>query len=145
MAVLDLPPWTPEVADVAVHLLARTRMDNGALAKTFTSETTPNDKDVLGIIQQQTRLMRPRLGPVPAELADMATALAALKCALVVERSYFIEQIGTDMSPYKSLMGEFMDAMKEWDLTARGEQPNGIKVTSLSVGTLYPSFVQSTV
>lgn len=141
MAVLDLPPWTPEVADVALHLLARTRMDNGGLAKTFTSETTPTDVDVLGIIQQQTRLIRPRLGAVPDALADSATALAALKCALVVERSYFIEQIGTDMSPYKSLMAEFMDGLKNWDLAARGEEPNGHKVGSIPVGTLYPSYL----
>lgn len=140
MAVLDLPTWTPEIADVAVHLLARTRIANGSLAKTFTPETTPNDTDVLGIIQQQTRLMRPRLGQVAPDQADMATALAALKCALVVERSYFIEQIGTDMSPYKDLMGEYMQGLKDWDLSARGEEPNGVKVTSLRIGTEYPSY-----
>jgi hypothetical protein len=141
MAVLDLPPWTPEVADVAVHLLARTRLNNGTLAKTFTSGTTPTDVDVQGIINQQTRLMRPRMGQVPAELADSATALVALKCALVVERSYFVEQISTDMSPYKSLMAEYIDAMRDWDLAARGEEPNGRKLASLRVGTEYPSYL----
>jgi hypothetical protein len=141
MAVLDLPDWTPVVSDVALHLLARTRQNNGVLAKTFNSETTPSDTDVQAIIAQQVRLIRPRLGDVSDELADQATALAALKCALVVERSYFIEQISTEMSPYRDLMGEYMAGLKDWDLSARGEEPNGTKLASLRVGTEYPSYV----
>ena len=67
-----------------------------------------------------------------------------MKSAMVVERSYFVEQIATDMSPYKALVAEYMDAMKDWDEAARGEQPNGWKVASMPVGTLYPSYATGT-
>lgn len=144
MPVLDLPPWTPQVSDVGLRLIARTRQPNGVLAKTFNSLTTPTDVDVQAIIEQVTRLLKPRLGEVPDALADSATALVALKAACVVESSYFMEQVEGGLSPYKDMMGEYLDALKQWDLAARGEEPNGTKLASLPVGTLYPGYATGT-
>ncbi|MGZ4530811.1 MAG: hypothetical protein ACXVXP_00495 [Mycobacteriaceae bacterium] len=144
MAVLDLPPWTPQVSDVATRLIARTRQPNGVLAGTFNSSTLPTDVQVQAIIDQVTRLLVPRLGEVPVALADSATALVALKAACVVEASYFIEQVNTEMSAYKDMVAEYMAALKDWDEAARGEEPGGSKLASLPVGTLYPGYATGT-
>lgn len=144
MALLDLPPWTPAITDVALYILARTRLKNGTLAGTFTSATTPTDDQVTEIIEQQVRLLTPRLGDVADALADSATALLALKAAISVERSYFMEQIGTDLSPYKELCEDFKLALMAWEQAAEGDVPNGARTASLPCGTLYPGYATGT-
>lgn len=145
MAVLDLPSWTPSVDDVALRLIARTRQrGNGVLAKTFNSMTEPTDTDVTGMIAQAVRLLRPRLGEVPDRLADTAQSLATLKAAMIVEQSYFLEQIDAGLSPYKDLQGEYMAALCDWDKLATGDVPNAPRIASLPIGTLYPGYATGT-
>lgn len=144
MPVLELPDWTPAVQDVALHLLARTRMPNGSLAGTFNSLTTPLDTQVMAIIQQTVRLYAPKMGDVPDALKDSATALLALKAAIVVEQSYFLEQTSTDVSPYKQMCEEAKWATQAWEAAAMGDTPNGDKTASLPVGTLYPGYATGT-
>jgi hypothetical protein len=140
MPTLDAPPWTPTVEQVALRILARTRQTNGVLAKTFNSNTDPTDEDVEGVIALTVQLLAPRLGPVPDALIDSATSLAALKAAITVEESFFMEQVSNGASPVRSLMGEYMDALKNWDIEATGGEPNAVKIASLRVGTEYPSY-----
>lgn len=150
MAVLDLPSWTPTVGDVALRLVSRTKMANGVLATdadgnpVFNDQTKPTGTVVMGIIEQAVRLLRPRLGEVPDRLADSAQALAALRAAMIVEQSWFTEQIDAGLSPYKDLQGEYMSALKDWDQVAEGDEPNQWHVASLPVGTLYPSYAEVT-
>lgn len=125
---------------MALHLLARTRGTNGVLQKTFNDITEPTGDDVAGVIGQVCQLIAPRLGPVPDALTDSASALAALKSAIQVERSYFMEQVSNGASPEATLVADYKMALCDWDMAARGEQPNGVKIASLPVGTLYPSF-----
>lgn len=151
MPILDLPNWTPVVGDVALRLISRTRQQNGALAvdidgnPTFNSSTTPNDMAVQGVINQVTRLLRPRLGEVPDRLVDSAQALAALKAAITVEQSYFTEQVESGLSPCKELQVEYMGALKDWDAAATGDVPNAPRLASLPVATLYPGYATGTV
>lgn len=142
--VNDLPTWAPQVQDVANRLIARTRQVNGQLAGTFNSLTLPTDTQVQAIINQETAMLVPRLGDVPDRLSDSATAIASLKAACEVERSYFMEQINTEMSPYKDMMTEFICAMKDWDLAATGDIPNAERLASLPCGTLYPGYAYTT-
>lgn len=137
MPVLDPPAWTPSVAQVALHLLARTRGKNGVLQKTFNDSTEPTGDDVAGVIGQVCQLIAPRLGPVPDALTGSASALAALKSAIQVERSYFMEQVSNGASPEPALVADYKMALCDWDMAARGEQPNGLKIGSLHVRTLY--------
>ena len=140
----DLPPWTPNVQDVANHLLARTRIANGTLAGVFNSQTTPTDVQVGLIINQQVQLLAPRLGEVPERLYDAACALAALKVAVEVEQSYFMEQVASGMSPHRALTADFMASMRSWDALATGDVPSGVRTASLPVGTLYPGYATGT-
>jgi hypothetical protein len=142
MPVLDAPAWTPSVDQVALHLLARTRIANGTYAGTFNDSTEPTGAQVAGVIAQACQLIAPRLGPVPEALTDSAQAVAALKAAIQVERSFFMEQVAQGLSPEATLMTDYKAALCDWDMAARGEQPNGLKVTSLSIGTLYSTYPQ---
>lgn len=144
MAVLDLPPWTPQVQDVANYLLSRTRLPNGEMAGTFTPATQPTDAQVTAIIAQCVRLHAPRMGDVPDSLADAATALLALKAAIVVEESIFTEQIDAGVSPHKDLCSAYQFARQEWEEAAQGQTPNGFRTASVSVGTLYPGYATGT-
>lgn len=144
MAVLDLPSWAPSVDDIAGHLLARTRGDNGVLIGTFNSSTTPTDVQVQTLIGKAVRLLAPRLGDVPDRLADNAQIIAELRTAMMVERSYFIEQVDTPMSPFKDLQYEYVQAMKDWDCAASGDTPSGQRLASLAVGTVYPGYATGT-
>lgn len=137
--MLDTPKWAPDIEMVAARIMARTRLENGELAKTFTDETTPTDSQVTKTIFQAVSLLRPRLGTVADALVDQAQALTALRCAYMIELAYFPEQVETSMSPYNSLRLEFKDELKNWDEAARGMEPNsGSGVHSVRVATEYP-------
>jgi hypothetical protein len=141
--MLELPSWTPTVDQVALHILARTRIPNGQLAGTFTSQTLPTDFQVTAIIEQQVRLLAPRLGDVPDSLADSASELLALKSAISVERSYFLDQV--DGSPtHAELCKDFACAMQNWEDAAQGDVPNGWTFGAMPIGTMYPGYATGT-
>lgn len=143
--MLDTPLWAPTVVQVAARIMARTRLENGASAKTFTNETEPTDSQVTEVINQAVSLMRPRLGPVPDALADQAQALAALRAAYMVELAYFPEQVDTTVSPFNALVREYGMELKNWDEAARGMEPNsGSSVVSVKVRTEYSEYPLST-
>lgn len=143
--MLDAPQWTPTVQQVAYRLLARTRQSNGVLAKTFNTLTDPTDTDVLGVIALTVQLLGPRLGIVPDALVDSAASLAALKAAIDVEESFFMEQVSNGASPVRMMRDEYTEALKNWDIQATGEEPNAPKIASLRCGTEYPSYTYTTV
>lgn len=139
--MLDSPAWVPSVIQVAARIMARTRLENGASAKTFTNETEPTSSQVTEVINQAVSLMRPRLGPVPDALVDQAQALAALRAAYMVELAYFPEQVDTAVSPFNALVREYGMELKNWDEAARGLEPNsGASLVSVKVHTEYPGY-----
>lgn len=126
-------PWVPSLRDVAVHIRNRTveRASNKFLG-TFTSKTRPTDEEAwetIGLaiddIEADTgRLDRPGIGPVSWKAVK---SLAALRAAMLIERSYYGEQIGTNKSPYPALerdwerrLPKVVDAVAE-DLVAEVE------------------------
>lgn len=137
MTVLDPPAWTPSVDQVALRIIARTLGTNGVLQGTFNDDTKPTGGDVAGMIGLVVQLLGPRLGPVSDALTDSACSLVALKTAITVEQSYFIEQVSSGASPVRELTNEYTAALVAWDMAARGTQPNGVKIASMPVGTLY--------
>lgn len=138
---MDLPKWAPSTKQVANHILSRTRLPNGEDAGDFTSETKPTDSQVQETIEKVVAGLIPRLGEVPERLEGQACALASLKCAYKVELSYFTEQAESGMSPYRSLLMEYKEELCNWDMAAKGEQPNSQTVVhSVRVSTEYPGY-----
>jgi hypothetical protein len=104
-----LEAWVPTLRDVAVHIRNRTvERSTNKFAGTFTDKTRPTDEEAweaitiaLDDIESDTgRLDRAGIGPVSWKAVR---TLAALRAAMIIERSYFSEQIGSNKSPYPGL------------------------------------------
>lgn len=111
MAVIT---WTPTVADVGALLRARTvdgtlNVEQG----TFTADTRPTDVQVGALISLAASTVSTRVGAVIADehLAGAAKHLATLYAAMLVETSYFPEQVGGDESVFAALKSLYDDAM----------------------------------
>lgn len=99
--------WAPTVAAVGALLRSRTVNDDGEELGTFTATTRPTEDQVKELMFQAQGDLVDALGAtVPEPFYDRAASLAALGTALLVELSYFPEQVGTGRSPYAQL--------KEW-------------------------------
>jgi hypothetical protein len=102
-------PWFPSLREVAVHIRNRTveRSSNKFLG-TFTNATRPSDEEAWeaielalnDIIADTGRL--DRVG-ITADSHRAVRSLAALRAAMIIERSYYGEQIGANKSPYPAL------------------------------------------
>jgi hypothetical protein len=103
--VLD-PDWAPSPSDVGAVLRSRTKDTNGNELGTFTSDTRPTDGQVNELIETAVAGLSSDVGTVPDKLQDAARRLAAIGTAMLVELSFFSEQINTDRSPY--------DRLKDW-------------------------------
>jgi len=106
--------WLPVTADVGAILRARTVDANGNELGDFTSATRPTATEVTNLILQASRDVEAQLGTLPSstQVQDMGKHLIALKTAMLVEISYFPEQVGTGRSPYEQLRQMFEDELK---------------------------------
>jgi hypothetical protein len=105
----SLEVWVPSLREVAVHIRNRTieRATNKFIG-TFTDKTRPTEEEAwesitlaLNDIEADTgRLDRTGISVVSWRAVR---ALAALRAAMIIERSYFSEQIGSNKSPYPGL------------------------------------------
>lgn len=99
-----LTGYTPVIADVGALLRARTKDDDGNELGTFTTNTRPTDAQVSVLIQNAQDFVTAAVDTDIPELAwPMARSVIALRAAMLVELSYFPEQIPTGRSPYENL------------------------------------------
>jgi hypothetical protein len=101
--------WAPLVADVGAILRARTKDSNGNELGTFTANTRPTGDQIDELIETAITDIESEVGSVPDVLQDAARRGAAIGTALLVELSYFPEQIANGRSPYDQLK-ELYDA-----------------------------------
>lgn len=125
-------PIACQVVDVARLLRARTKDDAGRELGTFTADTRPTAESVQGLIDMAVGWLRAKTGDafepglgddgvtaVPSPylpLAPAAQGIVALRAAMLVELTYYPEQVRTDRSAYT----EYKDLLAEGlaDLTA---------------------------
>jgi hypothetical protein len=110
-------PWRPTADEVARLLRARTKDATGTEVGAWTSDTRPSLSEVEDLIDQAVELMQARTGTDLAEpCASGAHRLAGLLAAMLVELSYFPEQVNSDRSAYpeyKRLYDDGMNALAE--------------------------------
>lgn len=110
--------WEATVEDVAELLPQRTKGEFGRKGE-FNDDTTPTKKQVEGILAKAAGRIAAKLqvteeddicsdGPI-----EMAEEVHALRAAMVVERTYFSNQLRTDQSPYKALKDEYDSSIKD--------------------------------
>lgn len=105
----------PTVEQVAALLRARTTNQNGSEVGTFTDDgaTRPSRAQVLELAAQGAGDVAARIGfaPLTGSLPTLATSLSALRTAMLVELSYFPEQIESGQSPYEQLRDMYTEQL----------------------------------
>jgi len=98
--------WTPTPDQVGSILRARTKDDNGTEVGTFTDDTRPNLVQVFDLIEtavQDVTVALKLTDEQPQVLWAQLRTIASIGAAMLVEMSFFPEQINTDRSPYEKL------------------------------------------
>ena len=111
------------VADVASHIRARTKDNNGNEVGTFTEVTRPTAAQCEEAITNAVRFVHSRVGHVGDGCAELAREAVALGAAADIERSYFPEQSRTDRSVYTFLRDERDAALEGLVACVMGELP----------------------
>lgn len=94
--------WTPSLESVGSLLRARTVDTNSNELGTFTANTRPTANQVEDIIVIAVDEVDVALAvDVPQGLWGAAGSLATYRAAMLIELSYFPEQVGTARSPYE--------------------------------------------
>lgn len=103
---VESPSSLPSVADVGALLRARTKDLNGTEIGTFDDDTRPTGAQVQIMMAHAADEVYAELGAyddVPTELKSSARRLVALRTAMLVELSYFPEQVQSGRSPYEHI------------------------------------------
>lgn len=118
--------WPVTVAAVGSILRARTRDTQGNELGTFTPDTRPTDAQVTSLISNAVGDLASAVGPdLPESLWAQAAVVATYKTAMLVELSYFPEQVATGRSPYEQLQGLYRDALKSLSIAVGEDVPGG--------------------
>lgn len=97
--------WKPAVQAVGSLLRSRTKDTNGNELGTFTPATRPTNTQVEDLIVQATGAVESAIGgsELLAALWPAATAVSVLGTALLIELTYYPEQVTSGRSPYTQL------------------------------------------
>lgn len=124
---MPVSDYQPTVESVAAFLRARTKTRGGAEAGTFSTEdaadkdiTRPTAAQVLVEVDNALSDVSGAIGvDIPEQYREQARRVAGLRAALLIELTYFPEQVATNRSPYAQLK-ELYDEYWENLLTAMG-------------------------
>lgn len=97
---------SPSVADVGALLFARTKEEMTRVG-TFTDDTQPTGDQVTSLIARARRRVAMSAGPIGERFYDDARELTAIYAGMLIERSYFPEEIGDTGSLYQELKADF--------------------------------------
>lgn len=101
-----LPSYAPTVAEVAALVRARTKVPGGSELGTFSAQTRPTDTDVRSLIAEALNEVLGKAqtptDPASAYAAHVASA-AKVYAAMLIELSFFPEQVRSDRSAYAPL------------------------------------------
>lgn len=99
---IDVPgDIVPDVAEVGNLLRARTKDDSGNELGTFTDATRPTAAGAQALITAAVGDLTGEVGVTfPGDTAAKARSLVVLRAAMLIELSYFPEQVRSDKSPY---------------------------------------------
>jgi hypothetical protein len=116
--------FTPTVADVGALLRARTKTASGSEAGTFTTETRPTADQVTALISTAAQdLVEVTGADIPESVWGSAKTAVIYRTAMLIELSYFPEQVATDRSAYpnyEKLWSEKLITLGEAVLQAGG-------------------------
>lgn len=101
---MPVEDWTPNSEAVAAILRARTKNHLGTELGAFTADTRPTTDQVSAMIGEAVSQVAADHGSdITEPLWPQAKRLVTLEAALLVELSYFPEQVAANRSPYEQL------------------------------------------
>jgi len=116
--------WPVGVAAVGSILRARTRDTQGNEVGTFTPDTRPTEDQVASLINTAVGDLASSVGAdLPETLWAQAAVVASYKGAMLVELSYFPEQVATGRSPYEQLRALYLEALAALKLGLSSSAP----------------------
>lgn len=125
-----MPVPLPTTADVGALLRARTKDVNGNELGTFNSDTRPTDEEVDLIIGNASSDVYAELGEVDAleneSLQTAVSRLIALRAAMLIELSYFPEQVQNDRSPFEHLRDMYNEALPRMTRAVAESEDDGV-------------------
>jgi hypothetical protein len=137
-------PFRPDVQDIADLLRARTKDEDSTELGEFTDTTRPTADGVDRLITRALAEVVARLGglpeaPQPFTLDEpfwlAARTIVGLYSAMLVELSYFPEQVRTDRSAYPEYERLFNDGLAQLSDAIRGRGPGGASTYSVPIYT----------
>lgn len=125
------------VQDVASLLRARTKDDSGNEVGDFNADTRPTETEVEDLIAQSAAMVNAVAnGDVPSRLLAFGQHVVALRTAMMVELTYWPEQVQRENSPFGHIREMFIDALEAFKVAlgdsggVRGYGPVSVKVKS---------------
>ena len=139
-----MPAITPDITKVSALLRTRTKNDVGSEAGEFSTTTRPTLVQATALLGDAKNIVTGKIGtaePCTDELALDAAHVIHLRCALMIELSYFPEQINTNRSPYEQIkalydsdLRDLIEAIAEECGTGIGEPGLGGQMPSYDYG-----------
>jgi hypothetical protein len=138
---MPVSEYTPTVAQVAAHIRARTKeRGSGSEAGTFTANTRPTLGEAESAISDALNEISPTIGsdlPVvegedPNALRTAAKGVVSLLSAMIIESSFYPEQIEQGRSNYQAMERRYNAALKR--LTAAVEAAGGVTASEGASG-----------
>lgn len=132
--------YLPNQDEVGILIRARTYDVNGNELGTFSQDTTPTDIQVARLIDVAASDVAIEVGTSFHDNADQefaARRAVALRAAMLVELSYFQEQVNSDQSAYPQLAEMYADVIAK--LSARIDDNLAAGVRVYSVGVTSPT------
>ena len=115
--MVDLADVTPTVDDVAALITSRTFDEYGNELGEFTAETRPTDSQVSTLCAVAAADALIALGvdvaELPVEFADEVRQLAAVRCAALIQWSFFPEQATAATSAGQQFTAVYLAGVEE--------------------------------
>lgn len=138
--VSDAAEYLPSASEVGKILYTRTVDDTGAYLGTFTSKTRPTLEVASETIIQAGQDVDKMIGDdIPPSMWDDAKRVVALRAAMLIELTFFPEQIASARSPYDRIKELFDEQIKALSVVIEAQEvAEGLKDSVSGAGM--PSF-----
>lgn len=111
LRVYEAPPFDflPDASDIGAIMRARTQTDRGDELGGFTENTRPTEAEVTAMIFQAAAEMAGTIGSTfeDPDLRESVRSAVKMRTAMLVELSFWPEQVAGDRSPYANYKAMF--------------------------------------